>query len=164
VRERGKKADRTMLSSFNSLSRLISRIAVLGTPSSSASSLIFFSATICPELISFALYTTPYVPTKDRWINDSNDCKIMMTDLPLHIVRSRWVVIRPPKQQRSHTNFLNFLISTPVFLLVSSSASGRWRIAYRSILNYETLVVGGRNKKSVYRQDQCGNQACLKPP
>lgn len=36
----------TMLSSFNSLSKLISRIAVLGTPSSSASSLIFFRATI----------------------------------------------------------------------------------------------------------------------
>lgn len=37
---------RTTLSSFISLSKLISRIAVLGTPSSSASSRIFFSATI----------------------------------------------------------------------------------------------------------------------
>lgn len=39
-------AHRTTLSSFISLSKLISRIAVLGTPSSSASSRIFFSATI----------------------------------------------------------------------------------------------------------------------
>lgn len=38
---------------------------MLGTPSSSASSLIFFSATIlplAPGVRSFALYTTPYVP------------------------------------------------------------------------------------------------------
>ena len=40
------RAHRTTLSSFISLSKLISRIAVLGTPSSSASSRIFFSATI----------------------------------------------------------------------------------------------------------------------
>lgn len=57
---------RTILSSFNSLSRDISRMAVLGTPSSSASSLIFFKATTSPELMSFALYTTPYVPERDN--------------------------------------------------------------------------------------------------
>lgn len=53
---------RTMCSSLSSLSRLISRIAVLGTPSSSASSRIFFRATIEPVETSRALYTTPYVP------------------------------------------------------------------------------------------------------
>jgi hypothetical protein len=37
-------------------------MAVLGTPSSSASSRIFLSATIWFVLTSLALYTTPYVP------------------------------------------------------------------------------------------------------
>ena len=45
----------TTLSSLSSLSRLISRIAVLGTPSSSASSLIFLRATISFEVTSRAL-------------------------------------------------------------------------------------------------------------
>lgn len=54
----------TTFSSFNSLSRLISRMAVLGTPSSSASSLIFFRATTSPVVLSLALYTTPYVPAR----------------------------------------------------------------------------------------------------
>lgn len=50
----------TILSSLdNSLSRLISRIEVLGTPSSSASRRIFFSATMLPVEMSRALYTTP---------------------------------------------------------------------------------------------------------
>jgi len=39
-------------------------MAVLGTPSSSASSRIFFSATIWFVLTSRALYTTPYVPVR----------------------------------------------------------------------------------------------------
>ena len=42
---------------------LISRIAVLGMPSSSASSLIFLSATSSPDTRLRALYTTPYVPS-----------------------------------------------------------------------------------------------------
>lgn len=46
---------RTMFSSLSSLRRLISLIAVLGTPSSSCSSLIFFSATISPLPVSRAL-------------------------------------------------------------------------------------------------------------
>ena len=54
--------DMTMLSSLSSLRREISRIAVLGTPSSSASSRIFLRATYWPVLMSLALYTTPYVP------------------------------------------------------------------------------------------------------
>ena len=54
----------TTFSSFNSLSRLISRMAVLGTPSSCASSLIFFRATTSPVVLSLALYTTPYVPAR----------------------------------------------------------------------------------------------------
>jgi hypothetical protein len=53
---------RTILSSLSSLSSEISRMAVLGTPSSSASSLIFLRATIWLLLTSRALYTTPYVP------------------------------------------------------------------------------------------------------
>lgn len=53
---------RTILSSLSSLSSEISRMAVLGTPSSSASSRIFLSATIWFVLTSRALYTTPYVP------------------------------------------------------------------------------------------------------
>lgn len=53
----------TMLSSLDSsFNKLISRIDVLGTPSSSASSLIFLSATKLPDVRSRALYTTPYVP------------------------------------------------------------------------------------------------------
>ncbi len=55
-------AHRTMWSSLSSLSNEISRMAVLGTPSSSASSRIFLSATIWFVLMSRALYTTPYVP------------------------------------------------------------------------------------------------------
>ena len=39
------------------------RIAVLGIPSSSASRRIFFNAMISPVTRSFALYTTPYVPS-----------------------------------------------------------------------------------------------------
>jgi hypothetical protein len=58
------KSHLTTLSSLSSLSRLISRMAVLGTPSSSASSLIFLRATISFEVTSRALYTTPYVPGK----------------------------------------------------------------------------------------------------
>jgi len=49
----------TTLSSLSSFSRLISRMAVLGTPSSSASSLIFLRATIWLFVMSRALYTTP---------------------------------------------------------------------------------------------------------
>ncbi len=54
---------RTMFSCCNSLRRDISRMAVLGTPSSSDSSRIFFNATTSPECLSLALYTTPYVPS-----------------------------------------------------------------------------------------------------
>lgn len=43
-------------SSFN---REISRIAVLGTPSSSLSNLIFFMATTWPVVLCLPLYTTP---------------------------------------------------------------------------------------------------------
>ena len=46
----------TILSSFdNSFNKLISRIEVLGTPSSSASSRIFLSATKLPVVRSLAL-------------------------------------------------------------------------------------------------------------
>jgi hypothetical protein len=57
-------AHRTILSSLSSLRSEISRMAVLGTPSSSASSRIFLSATIWFVVTSFALYTTPYVPDR----------------------------------------------------------------------------------------------------
>jgi hypothetical protein len=50
------KTHLTMLSSrLSSLSKLISRMAVLGTPSSSASNLIFLSATMLPFRTSLAL-------------------------------------------------------------------------------------------------------------
>ena len=38
-------------------------MAVLGTPSSSCSRRIFFSAMVAPLVRSRALYTTPYVPS-----------------------------------------------------------------------------------------------------
>eukprot|EP00958_Prasinococcus_capsulatus_P015347 scaffold1630_cov298-Prasinococcus_capsulatus_cf.AAC.2 len=47
----------------SSLRREISRIAVEGTPSSSCSRRIFFSAIVLSVLRSRALYTTPYVPS-----------------------------------------------------------------------------------------------------
>ena len=53
----------TTLLCCSSLSRLISRMAVLGTPSSSCSRRIFFSAMVAPLVRSRALYTTPYVPS-----------------------------------------------------------------------------------------------------
>ena len=59
------------------------------------------------------------------------------TNLLLHIVRPRWVVIRRPRQQRSHTNFLNFLISGKkhgYFSFVSVYVE-RLRVTYLSILN-----------------------------
>ena len=52
----------TMLQCCSSFSKAISRMAVLGMPSSSSSSRIFLSAIISPEARSLALYTTPYVP------------------------------------------------------------------------------------------------------
>ena len=46
-------------------------MAVLGTPSSSVSSRIFFMATMLPVDLCCALYTTPYVPVEGvggvRW-------------------------------------------------------------------------------------------------
>lgn len=59
---RAGQTDLTMFGSSSSLRSEISRMAVLGTPSSSASSRIFLSATVRFVLTSFALYTTPYVP------------------------------------------------------------------------------------------------------
>ena len=56
-------AHRTILGCCSSLRREISRIAVLGTPSSSCSNRIFLSAMIVPVSRCFALYTTPYVPS-----------------------------------------------------------------------------------------------------
>ena len=50
-----RRAHLTTLSSLSSLRRLISRMAVDGTPSSSASNLIFLSATTLFVLISRAL-------------------------------------------------------------------------------------------------------------
>ena len=47
----------------NSFNKDISRMAVDGMPSSSASSRILFRAIICPVTRSFALYTIPYVPS-----------------------------------------------------------------------------------------------------
>jgi len=49
----------TMLGCLSSLRMLISRIAVLGIPSSSFSSRICFSATVSFVSVSFALKTTP---------------------------------------------------------------------------------------------------------
>lgn len=49
----------TMVEWLSSLSRLISRMAVLGTPSSSASTLIFFRATNWLLPRTLALYTVP---------------------------------------------------------------------------------------------------------
>ena len=66
MRERVRQTYLTMLSSLSSFNRLISRMAVLGTPSSSASSRIFLSATIWLVVTSLALYTTPYVPAGAR--------------------------------------------------------------------------------------------------
>lgn len=62
------------------------------------------------------------------------------TDLLLHIVRPRWVVIRRPRQQRSHTNFLNFLISgkNTVFFPFRKGLNERLSITYRSILNWRS--------------------------
>jgi hypothetical protein len=54
---------RTMLGCCSCFSREISRMAVLGMPSSSASSRIFLSAMISFVTRSLALYTTPYVPS-----------------------------------------------------------------------------------------------------
>mmetsp|Transcript_514 Transcript_514/g.1321 ORF Transcript_514/g.1321 Transcript_514/m.1321 type:complete len:301 (-) Transcript_514:43-945(-) len=54
---------RTMLGCWSSLRMEISRMAVLGMPSSSASRRIFLSATSSPLVRFFALYTTPYVPS-----------------------------------------------------------------------------------------------------
>ena len=47
------------------------------------------------------------------------------------------MVIRRPRQQRSHTNFLNFLISgkNTVFPFLSVFWVSGWAITYRSILN-----------------------------
>ena len=47
------------------------------------------------------------------------------------------MVIRRPRQQRSHTNFLNFLISgkKTVFPFLSVFWVSGWAITYRSILN-----------------------------
>ena len=56
-------ANLTILGCLNSFKREISLIAVDGIPSSSASNLIRFKATIFPEFLSLALYTTPYVPS-----------------------------------------------------------------------------------------------------
>lgn len=72
----------TMYSSLSSLSRLISRIAVLGTPSSSASSRIFFRATIrpfAPGVKSFALYTTPYVPAWMKYTDSQQESVHLFT-------------------------------------------------------------------------------------
>lgn len=55
VQYRLSEAYLTMLSSFNSFNRLISRMAVLGTPSSSASRRIFLRATIWFDEVSRAL-------------------------------------------------------------------------------------------------------------
>ena len=52
----------TMLQCRSSFSIAISRMAVLGMPSSSSSKRIFFKAMISPEVLSLALNTTPYVP------------------------------------------------------------------------------------------------------
>lgn len=52
-----------MLQCCISFRREISRMAVLGTPSSSCSSLIFFRAMVSLVRRSRALYTTPYVPS-----------------------------------------------------------------------------------------------------
>jgi len=49
----------TMLGCFKFFNRDISLMAVLGTPSSSFSSLIFLIATISPVSVFCALYTTP---------------------------------------------------------------------------------------------------------
>eukprot|EP01033_Poteriospumella_lacustris_P009764 gene9763-gene10586 len=52
-----------MLGCRSSFNNEISRIAVDGMPSSSASRRIRFRAIILPDLRSLALYTTPYVPS-----------------------------------------------------------------------------------------------------
>ena len=63
LEQRVQLTHRTMFGCWSSLRMLISRIAVLGMPSSSASSLIFLSATSSPDTRLRALYTTPYVPS-----------------------------------------------------------------------------------------------------
>ena len=54
---------RTMFGCCSSFRMEISRIAVEGIPSSSASSRIFLRAANSPDCRSRALYTTPYVPS-----------------------------------------------------------------------------------------------------
>ena len=53
----------TMFGWLSSFSSEISRMAVLGTPSSSTSNRIFLRAMIRRDRMSRALYTTPYVPS-----------------------------------------------------------------------------------------------------
>ena len=53
----------TTLGCLRLFKREISLIAVLGTPSSSFSSLIFLRATYSPVTLSYPLYTTPQVPS-----------------------------------------------------------------------------------------------------
>jgi len=149
-----------MFSFFNSLSKLISRIAVLGTPSSSASSLIFFSATICPELMSFALYTTPYVPTNKgkadklnnglKWLKGNKD-NDELTFSYISYARDGWSYA--PQNSKDHipTFSIFWYLAKNDFLLFNIEFdNGRWRMTYRSILDLWALVVRGRNKKSVY--------------
>ena len=53
----------TMLGCWCVARILISRVSVLGKPSSSWWGLIFFSATRSPVRVSRAMYTLPYVPS-----------------------------------------------------------------------------------------------------
>jgi hypothetical protein len=55
--------NRTMFGCRNSFNKEISRMAVDGIPSSSASNRMRFKAIIVSEMRSLALYTTPYVPS-----------------------------------------------------------------------------------------------------
>ena len=109
-------------------------MAVLGTPSSSASNLIFFNATTCPEAKSFALYTTPYVPVivwKNEWaymtMGGAQKAYLRLYAIILHHCQRAWAHVAEVSMG-PRTNFLNLLIAVTRKSSSTKNACQDWEV------------------------------------
>lgn len=122
----------TIFGCLNSFNNDISRIAVEGIPSSSDSRRIRFRATIVSDILSFALYTCPYVPSpifSKRWYlsisRKFNSASFSSSAVPSQFesplfYKQRHLLVSPLSTRTSST--ARFSRRRPLILLISPKA------------------------------------------